>query len=323
MNMLYTTDAFFENIYLKFKAKSLSEYSSPEMLLAECEKRKQRLKTILGIGRLETIGFEISMKQLSECEYIIKALPELSFPLWILRPQNKNGKTVLYVSGHDKYGACGSFNDYGQSNPFHMWLPKKLCDNGYTVVIPELMGFGDMVKRNYTEEYNGCYANTEIAQLLGLNIAGLRIYQLICVIKALSDIGCSINFLYGISGGGLIASLTSALCNSFDAIVISNYGATFKSSIMVMEHCVDNYIPSLIEIGECADIIALGAPKPLLLSNGTNDRIFPIEGVRETVVELKKIYSVLGVLDNFQNHFHSGGHEAETEIVINFLGEYL
>lgn len=44
---------------------------------------------------------------------------------------------------------------------------------------------------------------------------------------------------------------------------------------------------------------------------------------RETVRELEKIYTLMGVADNFRNHFHNGGHEAETETVINFWGKYL
>lgn len=318
--MGYSTDTFFDIMYDRLKAEPLSRHASAEAFLAECGERRGRLREILALDKLEAPGCGIRTEQLSETEYRIEALPGSAFPVWVLKPSVRGVGTVLYVPGHDAYGARGSFNDYGQQDPFHHWLPLELVKNGYTVVMPELIGFGEMVKRRFNDDYKGCYANTEVAQLMGLSIEGIRVYQVLCTMEVMRTVmGLSADLLYGISGGGLVTALTCALSGGVRAAVISNYGASFRSSIMSIRHCVDNYIPSLLEIGECADLIALGAPRPLLLTNGTADRIFPCEGVRETADELSRIYSLLGAEDSFRCHFHSGGHEAAVRETIDFF----
>ena len=105
--------------------------------------------------------------------------------------------------------------------------------------------------------------------------------------------------------------------------MLSNYGASFKSSIMAMHHCVDNYIPGILGLGECADIIAMSAPRPVMLSNGVEDSIFPIEGVSETALALTKLYETLGASDSFVNHTHGGGHEADSDAAISFFKKYI
>ena len=322
--MGYSTDAFLEFIYDKYRAKPLSMCISADELREECASRRKRLRTILAMDKLEALGYEIKTERVSEAEYRIEALPEFAFPVWVLELSVPNGKTVLYLPGHDAYGARGSFSDRGQDKPFHHWLPLRLKESGYTVVVPELIGFGELVKEKFSEEHRGCYANTELTQLMGLNIEGIRAYQAFCAVRAARDaMGLNVNFLYGISGGGLIAALVSALGGDFEAVVISNYGASFRTSIMPMRHCADNYIPSILEIGESADVIALGAPKPLLLTNGKADRIFPCGGVKETAEELAKVYRLLGAEGNFRSSLHSGGHEADVEGTIGFFNGFL
>lgn len=321
--MRYSTDSFIDFMYSQYRAKPLSQCASVDVLEEECRVRRNKLRTVLALDKLENLQHKIKAEQISETEYCIEALPEFAFPIWILRPSSWNGKTVLYISGHDTYGVRGSFNNYGQKNPYHKWLPLKLVDNGYLVFAPELIGFGDMIAENFDDNYNSCFANTEIAQLLGINIMGIRTYQALCAMNFMKTvINSSSIYLYGISGGGFVAALVSALSSDFKAVVISNYGATFKSSIMSLQHCVDNYIPALIKIGEVADIIALGAPKPIMLTNGINDTIFPYNGVQKTVEELDRIYNLFGLSGNFHSHFHNGGHETSVQETIDFFNTF-
>lgn len=322
--MKYSTDSFFDIMYLSRDTKPMSQYCTEAEFADERKKRQTELRKVIGLDRLETINHTIKSNHVSERRYEVEILPGLVMPVWILKPGKPNGKTVLYLPGHDNKGALGSFNYYGQNHTFHKWLPLQLQFEGFTVVIPELMGFGELMKDNYTESYKGCYANTEILQMFGISMAGMRTYQALCTIKLMeTEIERPMNFIYGISGGGLIAMLTSALSDKPEAVVISNYGASFKSSIMEIQHCVDNYVPNILNIGECADILALSAPTPLMLTNGIHDTIFPADGVKNTVEELKKIYSMLNANDNFVNHFHDGGHETDSDSVIAFLKSYI
>lgn len=322
--MNYSTDNFLDHLYSARKHEPLSGCHDTDELKLLSDAKHAALYKSIGLDRLDNMYSGVSVsKESGEDHYSLNILTGLNFPLWVLEPDTPAVKTVLYLAGHDKYGARGSFTDYGQENPFHKWLPLRLRREGYRVLIPELIGFGDVIKENYSEGYKACYANSELLLMHGLTLAGLRTFQAQCVMDAASELFGTDSFLvYGVSGGGFVASLLISADSRIEAAVISNYGASFKSSIMAMEHCVDNYIPGILDIGECADIIGLGAPVPLLLTNGRNDRIFPHSGVCETATELKKIYSLLGKPDNFINHTHGGIHETDNDAVISFLNKF-
>ena len=85
-------------------------------------------------------------------------------------------------------------------------------------------------------------------------------------------IGCM-----GISGGGLVAAFTSILDERIKATVISGYTSTFKGSIMDRRHCLDNYIPGILEYTEMPDLIGLIAPRALFIEAGTADHLFPLD----------------------------------------------
>ncbi len=56
---------------------------------------------------------------------------------------------------------------------------------------------------------------------------------------------------------------------------------TFKDSVMAMPHCIDNFVPGLLDIAELPDILGLIAPRPLLIESGTKDPIFPIVAAKK------------------------------------------
>lgn len=322
--MTYATDSFFDNMYSMRRCRAMSGCTSTDEYNAERKEKRTALRAALGLDKIKAINFEVKSTRVSDNHYQLEILPGLVTPVWILKPERSNGKTVLYLPGHDSNGAQGSFNYYGQNKTFHKWLPLQLQSEGFTVVVPELMGMGKMIKKSFTEGHRGCFANTELLQLYGISMAGMRTYQALCVMELMkNEVERPVSFIYGISGGGLIAMLTAAFTDKPEAVVISNYGATFKSSIMEIQHCVDNYIPNLLNIGECSDIIGLCAPTPVMLTNGSEDPIFPHDGVQETAAELKKIYKLFNAEDDFYNHTHSGGHETDTDAVVEFYKRYI
>lgn len=322
--MKYAVDTFFDLMYSARPAAPLCECESAEQFETERAKRLAQLECALGLDKLKGMNFEVKTNRVSENKYEADILPGLKAPIWILKPEHPNGKNVLYLPGHDANGAQGSFNYYGQNVTFHKWLPLRLQFEGFTVVIPELFGFGGLMKQRYTDGFKGCFSCTEILRLFGISMAGMRTYQALLAADITESVTeRPVSFIYGISGGGLIAILAEAFSRRAEAAVISNYGASYKSSLMEIQHCVDNYIPGLLNIGECADIIGLCAPVPLMLTNGEKDPIFPVEGVRETASQLERLYKLLGAEDSFRNHLHSGGHEADSDAVIDFLKSFL
>ena len=91
-------------------------------------------------------------------------------------------------------------------------------------------------------------------------------------------------------------------------IMIGGAFSSYRASIYSIEHCICNCLPHVLEWGEMSDVVALNAPRPVLLINGINDPIFPIKQAREGYEKLKKIYTMLGVPDNVDADFFDGPH---------------
>jgi len=160
----------------------------------------------------------------------------------------------------------------------------------------------------------------------GKTMAGARVYDIMRAIDYLSargdvdaeKIGCM-----GISGGGLVCAFSSAVDERIKAAVVSGYTCTFKESVMSIRHCIDNYIPGILNAAEMPDIIGLIAPRPLLVESGTEDRWFPVAGTRAAFSRLEKIYGLLGVRDRLEKDIFEGPHEISGKLAYDWLEKWL
>src|SRR5437868_15339506 len=98
----------------------------------------------------------------------------------------------------------------------------------------------------------------------------------------------------GISGGGTCTTFAAALEPRIRAAMVSGYLNTFRDSIMSLSHCIDNYIPGILNWAEMYDIAGLIAPKPLFAESGDQDPIFTIVGSNESLARVKKVCEVFG-----------------------------
>ena len=329
MEQRYATDEFLDALYRDMAEDRPLSGVPEENLESEQKIRRSRLARVLALDRLEAMAEGCRAREMHtekkdgydviRCEMTF--LPKLTAPFWILRPERPNGRTVLYCHGHDSYGGKGAFLDYGQEDPYHKWMPLAMARRGYTVYIPELIGFGEVRRERFREEeQRWCYSNATALLNLGLNLAGLRVFQTQRLFRQMTEQwDAGETAIYGVSGGGLVDTFVGELEPGLKGIVISNYGASFASSTMAMHHCIDNYIPGLLSVGECCDIMALAAPTPLLLSNGIRDPIFPEQGVRETAEQVKKVYETAGYPERFWCELFDGGHEVSQDQVFPFL----
>lgn len=62
-------------------------------------------------------------------------------------------------------------------------------------------------------------------------------------------------------------------------------------------HCICNHLPCITSAMEQFEIIGLNAPRPFLAGNGTEDKIFPIDGARETIRRAGAIYALHDAAD--------------------------
>ena len=98
----------------------------------------------------------------------------------------------------------------------------------------------------------------------------------------------------GISGGGTVSLFSAALDERIKVGVVSGYFNTFRDSIVSLSHCIDNYVPGILNYFEMYDLAGLVAPRGLFVESGVRDPIFPIHGSKLAFKKAQEIYSVFG-----------------------------
>jgi predicted peptidase len=131
-------------------------------------------------------------------------------------------------------------------------------------------------------------------------------------------IGCM-----GISGGGTVTVFSAALEPRIRAALVSGYLNTFRDSIGSLAHCIDNYVPGILNWAEMHDVAGLIAPRPLFVESGERDAIFPVRASIESFNEVRRIYGVFGVPDLVEQEVFPDEHTFWGKRGIPFLARHL
>lgn len=92
---------------------------------------------------------------------------------------------------------------------------------------------------------------------------------------------------------------------------IGSFETIFRDGI---NHNFAAYVPGLLTIGDIDLLISTLAPTPLLVTAGTQDRIFPIDGVRQIAQTARLAYEVATRPDAFRLRAFVDGHGFSAQI---------
>jgi fermentation-respiration switch protein FrsA (DUF1100 family) len=104
---------------------------------------------------------------------------------------------------------------------------------------------------------------------------------------------------------------------------VSSYLNTFRACVMSISHCIDNYIPGILNWAEMYDVAGLIPPRPLFVESGERDDIFPIAASRDSFQRVKKMYEVFGVAGNTGQEVFDGPHGFSGKQGLPFLAKHL
>ncbi len=321
---------------LTFRATSRKE--------AELWQKQLRAKLIDLLGGFPPPAAELHARTLDTADLgayrrervIFESRPGLGVLVYLITPAaaKKPLPAVVCVPGHGRGvdDICG-FDEYGklrEDKPGYQHdFALQVVEHGLAAIAIEPMAFGCRRDARTAEKGLGtsaCQPAAGAALLLGETMIGWRVYDVMRTIDWMATrpeldskrIGCM-----GISGGGTCTLFSAALEPRIRAAMVSGYLNTFRDSIMSLSHCIDNYIPGILNWAEMYDIAGLIAPKPLFAESGDRDPIFPIAASNESFARVKKVYDVFGAPDSAQHEVFNGVHQFHGAKGIPFLADAL
>lgn len=244
------------------------------------------------------------------------------FPAMVCVPGHGRGVDDIVgidAKGQDRTGKEGYQHDFAV----------QAVEHGMAAVAIEPMAFGcrrDARTRRKGLGTAACQPAAGAALLLGETMIGWRVYDVMRTIDWIQTrkeldprrVGCM-----GISGGGTCTTFAAALEPRIRAALISGYLNTFRDSVMSLAHCIDNYVPGILNWAEMYDVAGLIAPRPLFVESGEKDDIFPIAASRESFERVKKVYAAFGAAELTEQEIFNEAHSFWGKRGLPFLARHL
>jgi hypothetical protein len=116
---------------------------------------------------------------------------------------------------------------------------------------------------------------------------------------------------------------TTALEPRIQVGVVSGYFNRFADCIMSIPHCIDNYVPGILNVCEMSDIAGLIPPRAMFVESGTKDAFFPLAATHAAVADARRIFERFGVPEKLGFEEFEGEHLFWGKGAFGFLGERL
>jgi hypothetical protein len=249
-----------------------------------------------------------------------KAAPSL--PVVICVPGH--GRGADDIAGLDEQG-----RERTERVKYQFDFATQVVEQGIAAVAIEPMGFGcrrDPIAKKKGAGVSSCQPAAGAALLFGETMIGWRVYDVMRTIDWLEtrkEVDAKRVGLMGISGGGTVTTFGAALEPRIKAAFISGYLNTFRDSIVSLSHCIDNYVPGILNWAEMYDVAGLIAPRPLFVESGTKDPIFPLSASKESVARVRKVYEVFGASSALGHEIFEGDHLFHGAQGVPFLAKAL
>ena len=269
-------------------------------------------------------------------KFVFYSRPGVAVPGYLLTPAigKRPLATVICIPGHgrgvdDIVGIDEHGNDRTGKPGYQHDFAIQVVEHGMAAVAIEPMAFGyrrDALTHEKGPSATACQPAAGSALLYGETMIGWRVWDVMRTIDWIETrseldsrrIGCM-----GISGGGTCTQFSSALDMRIKAAFVSGYLNTFRDSIMSVSHCIDNYVPGILNWAESYDVAGLIAPRPLFSEGGNRDPIFPVQATRDSFSRVKRVYELFGSPEKAQQEIFEGEHEFHGVKGLPFMAEAL
>ena len=232
-------------------------------------------------------------------------------------PKKVDGRlpAILYVCGHGGVKKDGV--SYGNKVHYHhhgSWFAR----NGYICLTIDTLQLGEIESIHHgTYRYNMWWWLNR-----GYTPAGVEAWNCVRALDYLqsrNDVDGERLGVTGRSGGGAYSWWIAAIDERIK-VAVPVAGITDLNNYVV-DGCVEGHCDCMFMVNtyqwDYAKVAALVAPRPLLISNTDNDRIFPLDGVVSTYNKARKVYKLLGAEKDIGLHITSGPHKDTQELRVH------
>ena len=267
---------------------------------------------------------------------VFESRPGVGVLAYLLTP--KTGKSpyaaVICIPGHgrgvdDIVGIDPQGRDRTVKEAYQYDYAVQVAEHGMAAVAIEPMGFGcrrDAGAKTRSPDSSVCQPTAGSALLLGQTMIAWRVYDVMRTIDWIEScpeldskrVGCM-----GCSGGGMATLFAAALDSRIRASLVSCYLNTFRDCVMSISHCIDNYIPGILNWAEMYDVAGLVAPRPIFFESGERDNIFPVAASRASFARVRKMYEVFDAAGNTGQEVFDGPHGFSGKLGLPFLAKHL
>ncbi|MBK5290513.1 MAG: acetylxylan esterase, partial [Acidobacteriia bacterium] len=237
---------------------------------------------------------------------VFQTFPGTQVPAHLYVPESLSGSApaILFYTGH--------WWPDSKTHPDFQTFCVNMARLGFVVFVFDAFGQGE---RGISQRD---HRRTE-SLLVGISQQGLAEYETQCALEYLlsrREVDPKRIGMTGASGGGYNTWMTSALDGriavSVPVVGTSEFAEQIHSSIehdfyQASEHC--HFVAGLIQYANNHELIALIAPRPLLIISASVDRSFPIGGVRAVAEYARELYGQAGISGKFGfSEDSSAGH---------------
>ncbi|WP_164821239.1 alpha/beta hydrolase family protein [Paenibacillus koleovorans] len=312
--------------YLNERKRKVKAVRTPEDAAAYRDWARETFRSCVGPlpemavpGRVELIG-TLDRGRYAVDRVRIEGLPgvfitaNFYYPTGITSP----GPAVLF--------ACGHATD-GKASPMYVSFGVEAATNGFCALVYDPIGQGDRTIASgvEAEPMGAVDAHCLVDRQLGAWGERLAPYFVAESVRALDyllsrpEVDPQRVGVSGNSGGGMMSAYMGAYDDRLQAVAPSCYITELKAMLTRIlaqdaEQCTQGFMEQGLDL---SDLITAAAPRPYFVGAALYD-FFPIEGVRDAMVEAKRLYTLLGARDRIDTLVASRGHGmwVETRLAI-------
>jgi dienelactone hydrolase len=317
--------AYFKAETRRLTERSLSEIRTKADWEGARHKQRGRLLEMLGLDPMpeKTPLKPVITGTVEHEEFVVENLHFQSRPgLYVTgnlyRPKNTDGKklpAILYVCGHGRVKKDGV--SYGNKTHYQhhgAWFAR----NGYVCLTIDTLQLGEIEGVHHgTYSHDRFWWNSR-----GYTPAGVEAWNCVRALDYLQsrpEVDGKRLGVTGRSGGGAYSWWIAAIDERIKAAV-PVAGITSLHN-HVVDGTVEGHCDCMFMVNtygwDFAQVAALVAPRPLLISNTDKDRIFPLDGVVDVHRKTRRIYDLYGAGKNLGLQITEGPHKDTQELRVH------